>query len=999
VSYEYGTYTYEDMEEEEEYDCGRYITKITDKMGVETDFTWTWNEEQEDSVALKIEVDAADGLRVSASRSSEGGQATVYATSGATTKKKTVLIPLVGDLTRVREHRYYEDSSEYDECLDYYDPDRCCDLGGSRCPKGRDMEYEYNDQGRITDMVCCMAPCGDGGMGTKTFDYDPSGLLLTKKTSPNGLETTYSYDSNDFLTKTTHPSYAAAGMRWAFDSYGRMTSSTTPNGETTTMAYDATGRVTSVTDPNSATTTMYYDDYGNMTRVTDVLSKDTYYYYQTGGCGGCGGSGGVLTKVKDALNNETEFRYDDNGRQTKVIDALDRETDYAYDLMGRVTLVTSPSGSGNTMTVTYDKLGRVVTKQGFGGETVTYEYNWLGQLTKTSDAVGDVESAYDEYGKLTKVTDSLDHDTTYAYDDEGQLTKVTDAAGKTTFYFYDAYGKKTKVGAGASGSIDPTEYFYSGTTGLLTKVTYTAGVNTYDAEYEYDGNARLTKLLDWIDAVDGLEYAYDAAGRLTQLTDYDGSTLDYAYDAAGRVTSMNDYFSHATTYTYTDTGQVSTITAPGSKVWTYAYNALSQPTSVAIPNGMTTAYGYDTDGTTLLHRYSYTYDGGDNLLTKAVYDGTNTVTTAFAYTDANEQTSMAVGGTTTDMAYDAWGRMTSKADGTYSAAYTYGPSGMLSTVTTDFPSESDATYQVGGDGKRRSRTVGGTETWYNRAGMSVINEENSNGTLSRTYFGHTAAHVDGTSPSTGDYRYYFPDHLGSVRHVRNHDKSSFAALEYEPYGGVYTSSGTTSSVTRRYAMLDWDDASRLHFAPFRYYGSAGGRWISRDPLGMIDGPNVYAYLRGDPVGTSDPLGLGPTTPERDKMFRNTFRRPRCVEYYPPNWDLANYNSSLDCANQIWSDTTTDYGYIFAGGGLLAIVWVPIGVGSGVGAGVDYLAAFMWGTHRHCKRREGGPIIPYGQEYQQSPFKDIRSAWSKISDFLDRVQLFPVKNWIAAGTDS
>jgi YD repeat-containing protein len=60
------------------------------------------------------------------------------------------------------------------------------------------------------------------------------------------------------------------------------------------------------------------------------------------------------------------------------------------------------------------------------------------------------------------------------------------------------------------------------------RLTYTSGVNTYDANYAYDGNARLTKLTDWIDAVDGLEYAYDATGRLTQLTDYDGTTLDYA---------------------------------------------------------------------------------------------------------------------------------------------------------------------------------------------------------------------------------------------------------------------------------------------------------------------------------------------------------------------------------------------------------------------------------------------------------------------------------------
>jgi RHS repeat-associated protein len=400
---------------------------------------------------------------------------------------------------------------------------------------------------------------------------------------------------------------------------------------------------------------------------------------------------------------------------------------------------------------------------------------------------------------------------------------------------------------------------------------------------------------------------------LTQLTDYDGTTLDYAYDAAGRVTSMNDYFSHATTYTYTDTGHVSTITAPGSKVWTYAYNALGQPTSVSIPNGMTTEYGYDTlnrltsiehkdgatvldgftyalddggnitrtthsdsslwdyeydgrdrltkaerndtDGTTLLHRYSYTYDDGDNLLTKLVYDGTSTVTTAFAYTDANEQTSMAVGGATTTVAYDAWGRMTSKTDGTYSATYAYRYGDKLYSVTSDFPSEGTVTYEYGGDQKRRERDVsGGDYAWYNwDIGWNVINEEHSNGTLSRTYVGRNAAHVDGTSPSTGDWRYYTHDNLSSSRSIWNENKTAYAAFEHTPYGEVYASSGTVSEITRRYTGHDWDRASQLHFAPYRYYSSTSLRWTVRDWFG--DGLNDYAYVGGRAISASDPLGL------------------------------------------------------------------------------------------------------------------------------------------------
>ena len=55
---------------------------------------------------------------------------------------------------------------------------------------------------------------------------------------------------------------------------------------------------------------------------------------------------------------------------------------------------------------------------------------------------------------------------------------------------------------------------------------------------------------------------------------------------------------------------------------------------------------------------------------------------------------MAVGGTTTAMAYDAWGRMTSKAiSGSYSATYAYRYGDKLGSVTSNFPGEGTVTYK------------------------------------------------------------------------------------------------------------------------------------------------------------------------------------------------------------------------------------------------------------------------------------------------------------------
>ena len=154
-----------------------------------------------------------------------------------------------------------------------------------------------------------------------------------------------------------------------------------------------------------------------------------------------------------------------------------------------------------------------------------------------------------------------------------------------------------------------------------------------------------------------------------------------------------------------------------------------------------------------------------------------------------------------------------------------------------------------------SQAVGGTTTRYRwDVGWNVLNEEDNLGALTRTYVGRSAAHVDGSDPSTGTWRFYVHDHLGSTRGVYNSDKTPYAGLEHTPYGELYASSGSISSITRRYTGHDWDAAAGLYYAPYRYYSPRLARWISRDPLGMVDGPNVYEYVQSTPVQNVDLLG-------------------------------------------------------------------------------------------------------------------------------------------------
>jgi len=50
-------------------------------------------------------------------------------------------------------------------------------------------------------------------------------------------------------------------------------------------------------------------------------------------------------------------------------------------------------------------------------------------------------------------------------------------------------------------------------------------------------------------------------------------------------------------------------------------------------------------------------------------------------------------------------------------------------------------------------------------------------------------------------------------------------------------------------------ASGLALPLYRAYDANLGRWISEDPMGFMDGPNTYAYVKGNPTSNIDPTGL------------------------------------------------------------------------------------------------------------------------------------------------
>ncbi len=158
-----------------------------------------------------------------------------------------------------------------------------------------------------------------------------------------------------------------------------------------------------------------------------------------------------------------------------------------------------------------------------------------------------------------------------------------------------------------------------------------------------------------------------------------------------------------------------------------------------------------------------------------------------------------------------------------------------------------------GDGTRRLKFASSGDEiyrWDPLRGQMILREEGAN--LQETFVhgpGGVLAQIEGSSAA----EYALHDHLGSVREWRNASGELNWAREYTPYGGHHR--GSVGPSRFMFTGHPWDAESQLYHAPFRAYSPAMARWTTRDPLGMVDGPNVYAYVRGNPVMFVDPLGL------------------------------------------------------------------------------------------------------------------------------------------------
>ena len=559
-------------------------------------------------------------------------------------------------------------------------------------PLGNVTTFGYDVIGNLTSQK-------DAAGTVTSYTYDNAGnrasqsvtRTLSDGVTKQTLTTSYVYDGNGRLTKTTYPDNSTT--QTVYNNLGQQITTIDARNFQTTYQYDSDGRILQTSYPDNTTELSIYDHNGNRTQFTQRTGVETSYTYDvlnrltqrqlnfsspTINKTSYDAIGQVLTTT-DPNNNVTTYAYDDAGRRTTVTDALKHVTTLGYDAAGNQTSVKDANQNVTTYVydnanrrtqviypdnkidaTAYDALGRVTSRTDANGKIMQYGYDVLGRLTSVvQDAVSGglnllTQYGYDEVGNRITQTDASNHTTSYAYDKRGRRVQRTLPLGQSESYTYDAAGN---VLTRTDFNGKTTTYAYNNANQLLSKkpdpsfnaptVTYTYSQTqrvsmtdvTGTTNWGYDTNGNITSVSN---AEGRLDKTYDAAGNLKQtLAQPTISTVNYTYDALNRLATVQESKTGTTTYGYDNVGNLQSATTPNGVVHSYTYDTRNRLTNLGVNKAATAiaSYAYTLDaaghrtGVTELsgRTVSYGYDSIYRLTSETIAGDPNNVNGSASY--------------------------------------------------------------------------------------------------------------------------------------------------------------------------------------------------------------------------------------------------------------------------------------------------------------------------------------------------------------------------------
>jgi len=133
----------------------------------------------------------------------------------------------------------------------------------------------------------------------------------------------------------------------------------------------------------------------------------------------------------------------------------------------------------------------------------------------------------------------------------------------------------------------------------------------------------------------------------------------------------------------------------------------------------------------------------------------------------------------------------------------------------------------------------------------VMDEVVKSGAAQRTYL-YGLRRISQTQVASGTTSYYGYDAHGDVRYLMNSSGVATDTYDYDAFGNIVGSTGTTPNVYR-YQGEALDAETGLYYLRARYYDPTVGGFLNVDQM-TDEGEHPYEYTDADPVNGHDPTG-------------------------------------------------------------------------------------------------------------------------------------------------
>ena len=165
-------------------------------------------------------------------------------------------------------------------------------------------------------------------------------------------------------------------------------------------------------------------------------------------------------------------------------------------------------------------------------------------------------------------------------------------------------------------------------------------------------------------------------------------------------------------------------------------------------------------------------------------------------------------------------------------------------------------------GRRFSTTSGGTTLRHVYNGIHCVADIDSVGSVVKSYtwgpgVDNLLAVTCHSGPLATTY-YALTDLQGTVHGFADAGGNLVARYAYDAWGNLLDADVAVSALADNRFLFqgrEYSWATGLTNFRLRWYDPATGRWLSKDPIGISGGLNLYAFCGNDPVNYVDPWGL------------------------------------------------------------------------------------------------------------------------------------------------